>query len=78
VGTTACGSNHKSTELIAALNAPQFDPATPHGNPNNNKLCNRLAKVKGPRGTVVVKIVDKCPGCKQVSDDKKALVDFIL
>ncbi|CAF1261903.1 unnamed protein product [Rotaria sordida] len=63
-GFTACGTMHSDNEYVAALNAPQFDPNTPNGNPNLNSLCNKLAKVTGPIGTVTVKIVDKCPGCK--------------
>ncbi|CAF0804513.1 unnamed protein product [Didymodactylos carnosus] len=57
---TACGANHQGSELVAALNAAEFDPET-HGNPNNNKLCNRQVEVKGPAGTATVKIVDRCP-----------------
>ncbi|CAF0852381.1 unnamed protein product [Rotaria sordida] len=54
---------HSDSEYIAALNSAQFDPHTPNGNPNRNSLCNKLANVVGPKGSVTVKIVDKCPGC---------------
>ncbi|CAF3951366.1 unnamed protein product, partial [Rotaria sp. Silwood2] len=64
VGYTACGTMHSDSEYIAALNAAQFDPYTPNGNPNRNSLCGKLVNVVGPLGTVTVKIVDKCPGCK--------------
>lgn len=67
VGYSACGSLHPTNELVAALNAPQFDPSTPNGNPNKNTLCNRLVQVRGPRGSVTLKIVDKCPSCRYVS-----------
>lgn len=63
-GYTACGSKHSDTEYIAALNGAQFDPYTPNGNPNKNTLCNKQAKVTGPKGSVIVKVVDKCPGCR--------------
>ncbi|CAF0821631.1 unnamed protein product [Rotaria sordida] len=63
VGFTACGTMHSDSEYIAALNSAQFDPHTPNGNPNRNSLCNKLANVVGPKGSVTVKIVDKCPGC---------------
>ncbi|CAM4831360.1 unnamed protein product [Rotaria magnacalcarata] len=63
-GITACGTRHSDSEYIAALNGAQFDPHTPNGNPNRNTLCNKLANVVGPKGSITVKIVDKCPGCR--------------
>ena len=62
-GYTACGSQHGDDELVLALNAPQFDPYTPHGNPNLNTLCNKMIRVTGPYGSADVKLVDRCPGC---------------
>ncbi|CAF1060441.1 unnamed protein product [Didymodactylos carnosus] len=62
-GYTACGSRHNDNEAIAALNSAQFDPQTPGGNPNRNTLCNRRVRVNGPKGSVEVSIVDRCPGC---------------
>jgi expansin (peptidoglycan-binding protein) len=48
------------------LNGPQFDPFTPaDGNPNKNTICNKRIIVTGPKGTVEVSIVDKCPECKK-------------
>ncbi|CAF0780364.1 unnamed protein product [Rotaria sordida] len=61
---TACATMHIDSEYIAALNASQFDPFTPNGNPNGNSLCNKLAKVIGPKGSVRVKILDECRGYK--------------
>lgn len=63
VGYTACGTMHSDSEYIAALNAPQFDPNTPNGNPNQNSLCNTSVYVVGPNGSATVTIVDRCPGC---------------
>jgi expansin (peptidoglycan-binding protein) len=63
VGYTACGSRHGDDELVFALNAPQFDPYTPHGNPNLNTLCSKKIKVTGPHGTAIIQLVDRCPGC---------------
>jgi expansin (peptidoglycan-binding protein) len=63
VGYTACGTMHSDDEFIAALNSAQFDSATTNGNPNLNSLCNTLVTVVGPKGSIEVKIVDKCPGC---------------
>ncbi|CAF1276826.1 unnamed protein product [Adineta ricciae] len=64
VGYTACGTLHSRFDMVAALNAPQFDPHTPNGNPNKNSLCNRRMRVQGPSGSVDVAIVDRCPVCK--------------
>ncbi|ORX69489.1 barwin-like endoglucanase, partial [Linderina pennispora] len=60
-GLGACGKTNKGTELIAAINAPQYGN-TP--NPNNAPVCGKCALVKGPLGQVKVKIVDRCPVCK--------------
>lgn len=54
---------HGDDELVLALNAPQFDPYTPGGNPNHNTLCNKKIKVTGPHGTAEVLLVDRCSGC---------------
>ncbi|CAF0957663.1 unnamed protein product [Adineta steineri] len=64
VGYTACGTLHSRFDMVAALNAHQFDPHTPYGNPNKNSLCGKRMRVQGPSGTVDVAIVDRCPGCK--------------
>ncbi len=42
VGLTACGSQHGDDELVFALNVAQFDPYTPHENPNLNTLCGKV------------------------------------
>ncbi|KAI8887564.1 hypothetical protein K501DRAFT_268656 [Backusella circina FSU 941] len=60
-GLGSCGITSKDTDLIAALNAPQMSNGA---NPNNNPICGKKAKVKGPNGTVTVTIVDTCPPCK--------------
>jgi expansin (peptidoglycan-binding protein) len=49
--------------------APDFDPQTPNGNPNRNDLCGRSISVTGPKGTVIVKVVDRCPVCNSVSEN---------
>lgn len=66
VGYTACGTLHSRNDMVAALNAPQFDPHTPNGNPNRNSLCGKRARVRGPNGSVDVTIVDRCPVCRSV------------
>jgi expansin len=52
-GVGACGSPTKDSDLVAAINGAQYSKAN----------CGRCAAVTGPRGSVVVKILDKCPGC---------------
>lgn len=65
-GMGSCGKTNTDHDMIAALNAPQMGYAP---NPNNNPMCGKYAKVKGPKGTVRVKIVDTCPPCKKGSLD---------
>ncbi|KAI9316449.1 RlpA-like double-psi beta-barrel-protein domain-containing protein-containing protein, partial [Dichotomocladium elegans] len=61
-GVGSCGKDNSDSELVAALNAPQMGSS---GNPNNNSNCGRKARVKGPKGSVTVTIVDTCPPCKK-------------
>ena len=49
----------------AALNQAQFDPYTINGIPSNNPICERKAIVKGAKGEITVRFVDRCPDCKQ-------------
>ncbi|ORX97261.1 barwin-like endoglucanase [Basidiobolus meristosporus CBS 931.73] len=58
-GLGACEVTSGPNELIAALNAPQYGNA-----PRGSDSCFKCASVTGPKGSVKVKIVDKCPGCK--------------
>ncbi|KAG2225605.1 hypothetical protein INT45_013716 [Circinella minor] len=62
VGLGSCGTDDTDSDLVAALNAPQMGNSA---NPNSNKNCGRKARVKGPKGTVTVKIVDTCPPCQK-------------
>ncbi|KAI8340531.1 RlpA-like double-psi beta-barrel-protein domain-containing protein-containing protein [Chlamydoabsidia padenii] len=66
VGLGSCGKTHDNNQMVAALNAPQMQNPS---NPNHNKLCDRRIKVYGPKGSVIVKIVDTCPSCKHGSVD---------
>lgn len=49
----------------AALNQAQFDPYTVDGIPSNNPICQKKALVKGPKGEITVRFVDRCPECKE-------------
>ncbi|CAF1422678.1 unnamed protein product [Adineta ricciae] len=63
-GLGACGGYNHGNEFVVAMAAPDFDPHTPNRNPNNNRLCGRHISVNGPRGSVTVRVVDRCPVCK--------------
>jgi expansin (peptidoglycan-binding protein) len=41
--------------MVAAMNGAQYDAAA---------MCGAYVRVTGPRGAVMVRIVDLCPGCK--------------
>jgi expansin (peptidoglycan-binding protein) len=49
----------------AALNQVQFDPYTVDGIPSTNPICQKKAIVKGAKGEIKVRFVDRCPDCKQ-------------
>ena len=52
-GVGACGIQTPPDYLVAAINDEQYSKAN----------CGRCVSVTGPKGTVVVRIIDKCPGC---------------
>lgn len=52
-GLGACGIQTPPDYLVAAINDEQYSKAN----------CGRCVSVDGPKGTVVVRIIDKCPGC---------------
>ena len=52
-GTGACGFPASNDFMVAAINDEQYSKAN----------CGRCGEVTGPNGKVVVRIVDKCPGC---------------
>lgn len=57
----ACGTTSSESDLVAALNAPQFgDDVESDNNPN----CGRRAYIRRGSKSVTVRIVDECPECK--------------
>jgi len=48
-----------------ALNQAQFDPYTINGIPSTNPICQKKALVKGPKGEIKVRFIDRCPDCKE-------------
>ncbi|CAG8486858.1 1254_t:CDS:2 [Ambispora gerdemannii] len=59
-GLGACGIESHDSDFIAAINKPQFGDSQ---NPNTNPICGKQASVKGPKGSVTIKILDMCPEC---------------
>ncbi|KAI8368722.1 RlpA-like double-psi beta-barrel-protein domain-containing protein-containing protein [Blakeslea trispora] len=59
-GLGSCGWTNSENDMIAALNHGQMANGA---NSNNNPNCGRSVSIKGPKGSVNVKIVDTCPGC---------------
>jgi len=49
----------------AALNQAQFDPYTINGIPSTNPICHKTAVVKGSKGEIKVRFIDRCPDCQQ-------------
>ncbi|KAJ2077416.1 hypothetical protein H4R24_005143 [Coemansia sp. RSA 988] len=60
-GLGSCGKTNSDSDLIAAINAPQYDAT---GSSNSASICGKCAQVKGPKGEVKVTIADRCPACK--------------
>ncbi|KAJ2651580.1 hypothetical protein GGH99_007646 [Coemansia sp. RSA 1285] len=61
-GLGSCGETNSDSDMVAAINAPQYGASS--GDPNSASVCGKCALVKGDKGQVKVKIVDKCPPCK--------------
>jgi len=66
-GTSRARSLDENDEKIytAALHADQFDPYTVNGIPSTNPICQKKAIIKGAKGEIVVRFVDRCPHCKE-------------
>jgi hypothetical protein len=57
-GLGACGWTNGQNDMIAAVSKIIFTKQNP---------CGRKIRVKGPKGSVDVKVVDKCMGCTEGS-----------
>ncbi|RIA85292.1 expansin module family protein [Glomus cerebriforme] len=62
VGIGSCGWKNDESEFVGALNAPQYGKFS---DPADSPICGKCIKITGPKGTVKVKLVDKCPECKR-------------
>jgi hypothetical protein len=77
VGVGACGELSADTDLVVALPHALFDTLMINRNPNDNPACGARLAINGVGGavnetgavpstggkTVVVRVVDRCPGC---------------
>ncbi|TFK95831.1 hypothetical protein BDV98DRAFT_598204 [Pterulicium gracile] len=63
-GYTACGMLVKNTSYTVAVSAARYDATKVDGNPNNNKICGRKIRVRGPLRTLDGFVRDRCAGCK--------------
>lgn len=55
-GAGACGFEPSPDDLmVAAVNSHDYD---------NGTLCGVYLRVSGPKGEALVRVVDRCPGCK--------------
>ncbi|KAI9478678.1 MAG: RlpA-like double-psi beta-barrel-protein domain-containing protein-containing protein [Benjaminiella poitrasii] len=57
-GKPSCGKKYDNDDLVVALS----DKRMPKG---HGKPCGKKIKVKGPKGSVKVKVVDTCPECSK-------------
>jgi len=53
-GTGSCSFEASSDHMVAALDAADYDHAA---------WCGACLAVTGPMGTIMVRVVDQCPGC---------------
>ncbi|KAI9596955.1 RlpA-like double-psi beta-barrel-protein domain-containing protein-containing protein [Syncephalis fuscata] len=58
-GYSTCGTIEQGGRPVAGISPSYF--TTP--NPNKDPWCSKCVKVTGPKGSVVVHIVDKCMSC---------------
>jgi hypothetical protein len=65
-GLGACGITNTASDMIAALNAPQFGSYT---NSNDDPNCGKQAQVFYNGKSVTVTITDRCPACAYGSLD---------
>lgn len=54
VGLGACGWTNSDSEMVVAINAPDWAAG---------KHCGQFVQITGPAGTQTAKVVDLCPGC---------------
>ena len=63
-GLGACGVASKDGENIVSVSYLLFDAASTSSNPNQNPLCGKFVRARRTTGSVDLKVVDRCTGCK--------------
>ncbi|KAK3313221.1 RlpA-like double-psi beta-barrel-protein domain-containing protein-containing protein [Apodospora peruviana] len=63
-GLGACGWTNSESEFVVALGHDRFDPETPNGNPNRNRLCGRRVRANYNGRTIEATVVDRCAHCQ--------------
>ncbi|HUP90958.1 MAG TPA: expansin EXLX1 family cellulose-binding protein [Solimonas sp.] len=68
-GHGSCSFENPQERMVAAINDPQYA---------GSEACGMCAEVTGPRGKLVLRIVNRCPGCKagdlDLSEEAFALI----
>ncbi|CEP09780.1 hypothetical protein [Parasitella parasitica] len=59
VGGSSCGGDYSNEDLVAAISIEWM------GSGANGPYCGKSIDVKSEHGSVTLKIVDTCPGCKR-------------
>lgn len=62
VGLGSCGQTNTNSQMVAALSSKIM----------GSNYCGKSITVKGPSGSVTVKVVDTCPGCAAGDIDMSA------
>ncbi|GAN03482.1 riboflavin aldehydeforming enzyme [Mucor ambiguus] len=60
VGSGSCGGSNSDNELVAAISGELMGSGS-----KKSSHCGKYITVKGKHGSVKLKIVDTCPGCKK-------------
>ncbi|KAF9467021.1 RlpA-like double-psi beta-barrel-protein domain-containing protein-containing protein, partial [Collybia nuda] len=76
-GVGACGKSNTNNDYVAAIAHQTFDTFPGAGpNPNNNPICGKRLKATYKGKSVIVKVVDRCAGCKGAHDIDMAPIAF--
>jgi hypothetical protein len=63
-GLGACGIDSKDGENIVAVSHLLFDAVSRGSDPNQNPLCGKMIRARRSTGSVDLRVVDRCTGCK--------------
>ena len=63
-GLGACGIDSKDGDNIVAVSHFLFDAVSTGSDPNQNPLCGKTIRARRTAGSVDLKVVDRCTGCK--------------